>query len=74
MRWRVGRPFIAEFLGHASSSDAFHVAAPDPEAAGAIRAMRWALQDASLGLDEVGYINAHGTSTPVNDSNRNSRY
>jgi len=62
-----GAPIYAEFLGHASSSDAFHVAAPDPEAAGAIRAMRWALQDAGLGLDEVGYINAHGTSTPVND-------
>jgi beta-ketoacyl-acyl-carrier-protein synthase II len=62
-----GARIYAEFLGHASSSDAFHVAAPDPEAAGAIRAMKWALQDAGLGLDQVGYINAHGTSTPVND-------
>ncbi len=57
-----------EILGHASSSDAFHVAAPDPEAAGAVRAMRWSLEDAGVAADKVDYINAHGTSTPVNDS------
>lgn len=56
-----------EISGHASSSDAYHVAAPDPEAAGAIRAMRWALEDAGVSLDDINYINAHGTSTPVND-------
>ena len=56
-----------EILGHASSSDAFHVAAPDPEAAGAVRAMRWSLEDAGVSIDKVDYINAHGTSTPVND-------
>jgi len=58
----------AEIVGHASSSDAYHVAAPDPKAAGAIRAMRWALEDADVLLDQVSYINAHGTSTPVNDA------
>jgi beta-ketoacyl-acyl-carrier-protein synthase II len=58
----------AEFLGHASSSDAFHVAAPDPEGAGAIRAMRWSMEDAGVRTDEVDYINAHGTSTPINDA------
>lgn len=58
----------AELLGHASSSDAFHVAAPDPKAAGAVRAMKWSLEDAGLGTDAVDYINAHGTSTPVNDA------
>ena len=57
----------AELLGHASSSDAFHVAAPDPHAAGAVRAMKWSLDDAGLETDSVDYINAHGTSTPVND-------
>lgn len=57
----------AELAGHASSSDAYHVAAPDPEGAGAQRAMRWAMEDAGLGTDEIDYINAHGTSTPVND-------
>jgi 3-oxoacyl-(acyl-carrier-protein) synthase len=43
------------------------VAAPDPNAAGAIRAMRWALADARVDASEVDYINAHGTSTPAND-------
>lgn len=57
----------AEVLGHASSSDAHHVAAPDPEGAGAVRAMRWAIEDAGLELDGIDYINAHGSSTPIND-------
>lgn len=57
----------AEMLGHASSSDAFHVAAQDPEADGAVRAMRWSIEDAGLTPDDVDYINAHGTSTPMND-------
>ena len=63
-----GARIYGEVLGHASSSDAFHVAAPDPEAKGAIRAMQWALDDAGLTPDDVDYINAHGTSTPVNDA------
>jgi 3-oxoacyl-[acyl-carrier-protein] synthase II len=63
-----GARIYAEVLGQASSSDAYHVAAPDPTAAGAVRAMRWALQDAGVDTSEVGYINAHGTSTPLNDA------
>lgn len=63
-----GARIYAEVLGHASSSDAFHVAAPDPYAAGATRAMRWALEDANVAPGSVDYINAHGTSTPVNDA------
>jgi len=63
-----GAHIYAEVLGHASSSDAYHVAALDPEAGGAMRSMRWALQDAHLDGDDVGYINAHGTSTPQNDA------
>ncbi len=57
----------AEVAGHASSSDAFHFAAPEPEGRGPMRAMRWALQDAGLQPEAVDYINAHGTSTPLND-------
>ena len=58
----------AEVLGHASSCDGYNLAAPDPEGAGAIRAMRWALADANTKPEEVDYINAHGTSTPLNDA------
>jgi 3-oxoacyl-[acyl-carrier-protein] synthase II len=58
----------AEIAGHSSSTDAYHVAQPDPNAAGPIRAMKWAIQDAGLLPSQVDYINAHGTSTPLNDS------
>ena len=63
-----GARIYAEVLGHASSSDAFHVAAPDPEAAGKVRAMRWAIEDAGLTTGDIDYINAHGTATVVNDA------
>jgi beta-ketoacyl-acyl-carrier-protein synthase II len=57
----------AEVLGHAASSDAAHIAAPDVDGLGAQKAMRWALQDASIDPDQVDYINAHGTGTKLND-------
>lgn len=60
-------PIYAEVLGYASSSDAWHVAAPNPEGAGAQRAMQWALDDAKVNPREIEYINAHGSSTPAND-------
>jgi beta-ketoacyl-acyl-carrier-protein synthase II len=64
-----GAPHMyAEVAGYASSSDAFHVAAPDPTAGGAIRTMKWALQAAEVEPRQVDYINAHGTGTPANDS------
>ncbi|MEA3339262.1 MAG: beta-ketoacyl-ACP synthase II [Chloroflexota bacterium] len=62
-----GARIRAEVLGHASSSDAFHVAQPDPEGKGASRAMEWALDDAGVTPADVGYINAHGSSTPISD-------
>ncbi len=57
----------AEYRGYATSSDAFHVAAMDPEAEGAVRAMKWAMRDADVTTAEIDYINAHGTSTQIND-------
>jgi 3-oxoacyl-[acyl-carrier-protein] synthase II len=62
-----GARIYAELAGQASSSDGFHMAQPDPEAAGPARAMKWAIADAGLTPAEVDYINAHGTSTPLND-------
>lgn len=63
-----GARIYAEILGHASSSDAYHIAALDPAGKGAIRSMRWALEDANVNTDDIGYINAHGTSTQQNDA------
>lgn len=57
----------AEILGYASSSDAYHVAAPNPDGMGARRAMQWAINDAHIEPTDVHYINAHGTSTQAND-------
>ncbi len=57
----------AEIVGYGMTADAHHMTAPDPEGDGAARAMAGALQDGALDPTEVGYINAHGTSTPYND-------
>lgn len=63
-----GATIYAEVMGYGASSDAFHVAALDPSGDGAMRSMRWALQDSQVNADEIGYINAHGTSTQANDA------
>jgi 3-oxoacyl-[acyl-carrier-protein] synthase II len=62
-----GAHIYAEVKGYATTNDAFHVTAPDPSAAGAIRCMNKALSDAGIAPNEVDYVNAHGTSTELND-------
>jgi len=62
-----GATILAELAGYAASADAYHLVAPCADGEGAARTMTWALQDAGVGPEDVDYINAHGTSTPLND-------
>jgi 3-oxoacyl-[acyl-carrier-protein] synthase II len=62
-----GAPIYAELAGYGATGDAYHITSPAPDGEGAARAMRLALQRAGLEPRDVDYINAHGTSTPVND-------
>src|SRR5216117_2659362 len=59
-----GARIYAEVLGYGASNDAYHMAAPDPEAVGVAEMMRAALERTAVAPERVGYINAHGTSTP----------
>ena len=62
-----GARILAELAGYAACNDGYHVVAPCPDGEGAIRTIRWALEDADVQPEEVDYISAHGTSTPLND-------
>ena len=64
-----GANIYAELCGYGMSSDAYHVTSPDPEGIGAANAMTMALNDGGINPDEVTYVNAHGTSTKLNDRN-----
>ncbi|MEK7681891.1 MAG: beta-ketoacyl-ACP synthase II [Chloroflexota bacterium] len=62
-----GARILAELAGYGAASDGYHITAPEPEGRGATRAMQVALRDAGAAATDVTYINAHGTSTPLND-------
>ena len=63
-----GAEIKAEVVGYAVSSDAFHAVQPDENGEGAARAIKWAIENADKQLGDIDYINAHGTSTPLNDA------
>ncbi len=62
-----GANILCEFTGYGTTDDAHHISAPAEDGAGAVNSMRLAAESAGLGLDEIDYINAHGTSTYLND-------
>lgn len=62
-----GAKILGEVVGYGATCDAYHITSPDPEGEGAARAMNLAIEEAGIEKEELSYINAHGTSTPLND-------
>jgi 3-oxoacyl-[acyl-carrier-protein] synthase II len=62
-----GAKIYAELAGYGATADAYHITAPTEDGEGSARAMQMSLKDAGLSIDDIDYINAHGTSTPLND-------
>jgi len=63
-----GATILAEVIGYATTADAHHITAPSPGGKGAVKCMTRAINDAGINASDVGYVNAHGTSTPLNDA------
>jgi 3-oxoacyl-[acyl-carrier-protein] synthase II len=64
-----GANILAELVGFGATCDAYHITAPDPEGSAGVKCFQMAMEDAGITPDMVDYINAHGTSTPLNDIN-----